>query len=520
MKDDLKQYLDLFETEAKEYIQTLNNTLVELEKKPEDQDLLYTVMRVAHTLKSMMATMDFNSLAELCHKMEDFFDAARNNKLVLTKDLTSVLFKCVDILEEGVKKVLADEKEPDTKALVSKLQIILEEKKSSEDLGDKITEKIEGKETEIEEIKDINVSVERLDKLMGLMEELIITKMHLNDIDQKENYAKLKAEVERFERVSEELQYHITQARMVEVGYLFNRFPRMMRDLASKSGKELDLEVEGSEIKLDRNIIDELSEPLVHLLRNAVDHGIEKEGKITLNARREKNSAIIEVSDTGKGIDIEKVKGIALDKGIVSEEELAQMEERKIMELIFDPMLSTKEEVSDVSGRGVGMSAVKQKIEALNGVIRIESTSGEGTKFVLELPLTLAIIKALLVRVKDHIYAIPVNYIDRSVSFEKENIKKAADQKVAILEEDDIPLLDLKDHFGIEDGKKNKDGTLTVIVNKDTDRLGLIVDELIQEEEIIVKSLSSLLKERKEFSGVTVLGDGRSVLILDIQNLI
>ncbi|EKD63516.1 MAG: hypothetical protein ACD_51C00264G0002 [uncultured bacterium] len=519
MNNDLKQYMGLFETESKKYIQDLNNNLVKLEKDPKNQNLLYEIMRFSHSLKGMNATMGFHKLQELCHKMEDIFDAARKGKLDITKEVTSVVFEALDVLELGLKKVMKEEAEPETQEMVSKLENSAKQSgTTTENIAD-IQKKEPAQQIEVEEIKEVTVSVERLDTLMGLMEDMVTLEMRLSEIDKTKNYKNVSVEIDKLKRITQEIQYNVTQARMVQVGYLFQRFPRMVRDLASEQGKEIEFEVEGDDIKLDRNIIDELSEPLVHLLRNSVDHGIEKTGKIRLVARREKNTAIIELSDNGKGLDLVKIKKVAIDKKIVTKEEADSLDEKGIINLIFDPLLSTKDEVTDVSGRGVGMAAVKSKMEALNGVIHIETKLGEGTKFTLELPLTLAIIKALLVGVEDEIYAIPLNYIDRNVYFSNKEIKKAADSKVGILEGDDIPLVSLANVFGIKKTKEEKDKVLAVVVRKGDGRVGLVIDRLIQEQDIIVKPLSKLFKGRKEFGGITVLGDGRSVLIIDVQNL-
>ena len=525
MNNDLKQYLGLFGTEAKGHIQNLNTLLVKLEKSPTDQAILYEIMRAGHTLKGMNATMGFAALQELGHKIEDIFDAARKGTLSITKIIIDKTLNAVDVMEDGIKKVLNGEAEPDTKQISEEMQNLFT---SASQASAGVAPKVEIKEdipvfpkkkVEIEKIKDINVPVERLDKLMNLAEELIISKMHFNLIDQEKNYKNLRLEIDKLERLSQEFEYHITQSRMVEVGQIFGRFPRMIRDLAIASGKDISLEIEGEEIKLDRNIVDELGEPLVHLLRNAVDHGISKSGTIRLVAKRDKNIAVIEVSDNGGGLDLERIKQVAIEKKIATEEEIKKFDDKKVMELIYHPLLSTSEKVTEISGRGVGMAAVKSKVEALNGLILIESEKGKGTKFSMQLPLSLAIIQALLVKVGDQHYAIPTSFIERNVNFEPHKIKKGADVHIAILDGEDVPLLYLHDQFKIEKSA-DKQNTLAVIASIGRDKVGLVVDEIIQEGEMVVKSLSKLLRSRKEFSGITILGNGKTVLILDVQNLI
>jgi len=522
MTTDLSQYLKLFETESKDNIQELNADLVKLEKDPKDSDVLYNLMRISHTLKGMCATMGFENLAELCHAMEDFFDAARNGKLVVDEKIADALFESLDGISTGIEKVIKKEKEPDYSKMLSKLRSFFETKANkSEPKADKPKPKVEKSEptVELETIKDIKVSVERLDTLMNLMEELIVLKLHLNEVEKKQSYQDLKNGLDKLDRLTDEMQFHVSQARTMEVGYLFNRFPRMVRDLSKNEGKEVELMIEGADLELDRTIIDELGEPLVHLLRNAVDHGIEKKGTVTLTDKREKNFAIIEVADDGQGIDPKKVKAAALDKGIINEDKAARMDDVALVQLIFHPKLSTRKKVTDISGRGVGMAAVKSKVQEMNGTVDVRSKIGEGSTFTLKLPLTLAIIQALLVKVGSEIFALPITYIERNVNFGKDSVKKAADSLVAILDEDNVPLIDLRDLFSLDKSERGEE-YLTVVVSYGDKRIGLVVDDTLSEEEIIVKPLTSILKKEKEFAGVTVLGDGRLVLILDIPNLV
>ncbi|MBU2524683.1 chemotaxis protein CheA [Patescibacteria group bacterium] len=527
MKDDLMQYIGLFETEAREYLQDLNMELVKAEKNPDDAGVLYNLMRISHNVKGMCATMGLNKMTELCHEMESYFDAARKGEIKLVKEVNDLIFKGIDALENGVKMVVASEPEPETAELSSKLNKFLKDKKANSqgDLSAQniLEEKMGEKETaSIEKIKDIKVSVKRLDKLMNLMEEMIILRMRLGDMVKNKKYDNLSYAARDFEKLSDELQYNVMQSRMVEVGYLFNRFPRMVRDLAGEGNKEIELIIEGGDIELDRSIIDELGEPLVHLIRNAIDHGLDKKGTIKMVAKRERNNIVIEISDDGKGIDVESVKRIAVQKGLFGEDVVGKMNDNEIMELIFDPMLSTKQHVTDVSGRGVGMSAVKKKIEELNGEIIIESKKGEGTTFKLVLPLTMAIISSLLVRVSDELFAIPANYVNKSHKFANDQIKKVADERVAIWGDNDVALLDLAKYFDIEknDKERDKNGVLTVIAEQAGNIMGLVVDEVVREEEIIVKPLSLMIRGSKAFAGVATLGDGKVVLILDVPNLI
>lgn len=522
MNEDLSKYLGLFETEAKQNLQDLGNEFVKLEKDPTNEEVLYNIMRMAHTLKGMSGTMGFKNLSSLCHGMEDFFDRARKKELSVSKNNIDGALKYLDIIDGKIHEAIETKSDPNIDGLLDKSKELLKSTESpttdSKSQEVPTSPKEPSAKEEIEKITEINVDVKVLDNLVGLLEDLITTKLHFKEIAESQKYENLKYENNKLERVCNDLQYNITQARMTECGYLFNRFPRMIRDIAREAGKEVELEIEGSDIRMDRNIIDELGEPLVHLLRNAVSHGIKEKGKISIIARREKDSAIIEIKDDGEGINLEKVKVQAAKLGIASQEQLNTLSDQEVINLIFDPRLSTNEGVDDVSGRGVGMSVVKSKLAELNGTIKTKTAKGEGTTFILQLPLSLAIIKALLIRVEDQVYAVPVSAVERSVKFEEADIKKAIDQPIAILDDEDIPLIDLREYFHL-DGENSKDKKLTLIVDIGTQRVGLVVDELIREEEIIVKAMPPHMGGEKAFSGVSVLGNGKTILILDIQNL-
>lgn len=504
-------------SEAKEILELLNNSLVALEKTPQDQKLLYELMRGSHTLKSSSKAMGYNQLAELFHVMEDFFDASRKGSVVLDKKLNDLLFSCFDTLAQAIRLIEKGGKEPDT----SKLQKLLKQTFSE---VKKETPVVEGTELArrpelFEPIKEIKVETKKLDILMNLAEELLICKMRFEEIDNKKNYTSLKSLINQLSKLASEIQYRTTEARMVSLSHLFNRFPRMVRDLAVEENKKIDLVIEGQDLELDRTIIDELAEPLVHLLRNAVDHGIQTQGIITLTAKRTKNFSIIEIADNGAGIDFAKVKQAAINRKIITSKEITQ---ESLRNLIYHPQLSTKEKVTEVSGRGVGLAIVKERVEALGGQVSFETKIGQGTKFILELPLTLAIIEALLVKAGKKTFAIPSNSIERSVYIMPDQIKKGLDVPVAVLNKNDIPLLDLASHFKLKDSQKmvlDKQITAVIII-REKGPLGVVVDELINEEEITVKPLPRLIKAGKGIAGSTILGDGQVALILDTATLL
>lgn len=378
----------------------------------------------------------------------------------------------------------------------------------------------------------IRVDIDRLDKLMNLVGELVINKTRLAQIGRGSDNPALSETVEQMDRVFIDLQNLVMKVRMVPIEQVFNRFPRMVRDLAKDLNKEIDLEIIGQETELDRTVIDEIGDPLVHLLRNSVDHGVEtpqereENGKppmavVKLSARHEGNHVIIEVSDDGKGIDPERIKEKAVEKGLILLSEAEAMDETDAVNLVFAAGFSTAEKVSDVSGRGVGLDAVRSKIEALSGECRIFSKPSIGTTFRIQLPLTLAIIQALLVRVSNETYAIPLSFIDETTSIFPSDIKQVQDQETMVLREHVLPLLRLETAVGLPARKwQPADELLVVVVRRGGRALGLLVDELVGQQEVVIKSLGELVGGLQGIGGATILGDGTVALILDISTLV
>lgn len=392
--------------------------------------------------------------------------------------------------------------------------------------------------------KTVRVDVERLDALMNLVGELVIDRARLEDIIRKLQESKEVAHLRalladtttHIGRVTNELQMEIMKARMLPLAEVFNRFPRMVRDLARNFGKEIDFVIEGEDTELDRSLIEEITDPLIHLLRNAVDHGIEPpeerialgkppRGRILLKAYQEENSVVILVQDDGRGIDVEKIRKKALALGLATQEELARMSDREAIEFIFYSGFSTNEKVTDVSGRGVGMDIVRRNIERVNGQVHVESERGKGTTFFLRLPLTLAIIRALLVRVNGAIYSIPLADVVEIEKIEKKNTYWVNKTLTSLFRGKALPLLRLQDLLEgrkaeYEEGMEIPDVLYTVVVNTARVLAGLVVDEIVGEQEIVIKSLGSYIGDVRGLGGATILGDGRVSLIVDVASLL
>lgn len=375
----------------------------------------------------------------------------------------------------------------------------------------------------------IRVSIANLDKIMNLVGELVINKGRLLQISQQHNIPELKEATGTLDKSISSLQNEVMQTRMVKIERVFSKFPRMVRDLSRKLDKNIDFAIEGQDTELDRTILDEISDPLVHLVRNSVDHGIEpseerskagksKTGHIKLSARREKNNVIIEIEDDGKGLDLELLKKKSLEKGLLSQSEIDNLTDDEVRMLIFVPGFSTKEKVTEISGRGVGMDAVKAAVEKLGGKVRVYSKLGEYTRVRIDLPPTVAIIKSLLIEVGPEIYAIPISNVVKALSVDNDDYKLVKGTPLLYVKNKLIPIIELKETFNVECKKLDKE--IAIIVEKENEEVGLIVDSIIDQQEIVIKPLTNIFSNSKGFSGVTILGDGRVIPILDVSTLI
>ena len=380
----------------------------------------------------------------------------------------------------------------------------------------------------------VRVDMRRLDELMNLAGELVINRTRLEEIGTKHKLKDLTEALTRVSQISNTLQNVVMQVRMVPVEQLFERFPRMVRDLSKKLNKKINLVVEGKETEMDRTVIDEIGDPMVHLIRNSIDHGIElpeeriakgkpEVGTITLIARHEGNNVLIEVKDDGKGVDPTIVGRKAVEKGMFTQEQINKMSPEDIQKIIYLPGFSTAATVSDISGRGVGMDAVKAKLEDLNGVLELESKVNEGSKVTIKLPLTLAILPALMVRIGKEVFAIPLGSVQETMDINKSDINIVQHQEVTLLRGDVLPIIRLRNMLNVpttEEERKaldaKEDEISIVVCASGEKRAGFMVDELVGQQEIVIKSLGNLLSGIPGIMGATMRGDGDVALILDI----
>jgi len=573
---DLSQFKDAFVAEARENLQSLNTALVRLEKNSSDQETLKEIFRISHTLKGMSATMGYENITKLTHKMEDVLDKIRKGEATPGRKLVDTIFSCLDTLETLVNEVEnTNTANTDPTLIIGQLEDILtatdtgnniqisdhsqqnqsvsqntrqqeevsstpiitasasspEEKDTKTDKPSNTITTVKEEDKKSQSATTIRVNISHLDAMMNLVGEMVIAKAQLEQIARKHKIEELTSTLEQFDRIAIDLQGAVLKTRMVPIHQIFDRYPRMMRDIARKLNKEINFEIYGSDIEIDRLLLDEINEPLVHLLRNAADHGIETLeerkktnkspiGKIILEARRERGHISIIVSDDGKGMDPAKIRRKAIERNIINETEAAKISDEDAYYLICDPRFSTAEKITDISGRGVGMDVVKSMIESFNGRLFIKSQKGSGSTFILELPLSMAIISSLLVKVKNETYAIPLNNITEIISLPANEIKTIENREVILLRNEVLPLIRLGNKLGIKNTDNGKKTIYALRIETQGKTAAISVDELIGRKEIVIKTLSGIVKHSKGLSGATITGDGTVVLILDISSFI
>jgi len=444
----------------------------------------------------------------------DMIVIIKKNKEDLVQAITSI---------SDIDKVIIKDFMPKTPSVEEKPKEMKEEEVKVEEKA------AEEKKTKKKLTQTVRVDIDKLDTLMNLMGELVIARSRIVDTLKKYNIKEVDESLAQLSRITLDLQNIVMKIRMVPIAFVFNRFPRMVRDLSKKMGKEVNFIIKGEETELDRTFVEEIGEPILHLLRNAIDHGIESKeeriakgkppiGTIVLSARHEGNNVVIEIQDDGRGMDRDKIVKRAIEMGLIDELKASTLPDEKVFEFLFMPGFSTKEDVSEVSGRGVGMDVVKNVVESLNGSVSIESQKDVGTKVTIRLPLTLAIIQALLVKVDNYVYAIPIANIDSTLMVSKDDIQTVQDKEVIVIRGEVIPIYRLWEVLEIPH-ETEEEAMNTVIIRIGNRKYGLVVDKLLGQEDIVIKSLGKMFSDVKEFSGAAILGDGSIALILDVSSI-
>ncbi|MBN2797004.1 MAG: chemotaxis protein CheA [Clostridia bacterium] len=495
-------------------------------------------------LKAARAFIIFNSLENhgevlLSHpSAEDIEDENFDNEfevLYVTKESEEGIKKIFDSISEidhidiEIEDNLPEEVAPavEAKKSVAKAVVEMSEDHESNDDG-----AMQGKSNKSKTSKTVRVDIDRLDNLMNLVSELIIVKTSMEEHDSDKSKNNMADAVEYLERITTSLHDAVMKVRMVPVERVFNRFPRMVRDLAKDLNKKIKLVMTGQETEVDRTVVDEIADPLIHLIRNSIDHGIESQddralrgkpnyGTVNLRAYPEGNNVVIEVEDDGNGIDPKKIAAKVVSKGLMTDKEVENLSDKEIQNLLFLPGFSTAEVVTDLSGRGVGLDVVKSKIALLGGSVDILSDVGKGSKFVIRLPLTLAIIQALMIFLDEEKYALPLNNISEITTIKSSSISLLQNQEVVLYRDKTLPIIRMKEVLELRspEEREEREELTVVIVRKGSELAGLVVDSLIGQQEIVIKSLGSYLKGIPAIAGATILGNGGVALIVDPNQL-
>lgn len=581
MKSKESEYRELFQSEALENFEELNRLFTDLENDHNDIHAINSIFRIVHTLKGNAMGMGFNDIAALTHVMEDVMGAVQQGAMALNKDLFDSLFKANDKLGALIDALKTNEK-VSYLGIKTKLFVLLEKhaktqetkaetEPSSEET--KPTDSAPVEKTQVEESIPVPISeptapdtpyksdkpqavrseitftdviqipVKKMDELMTLVGQLIIERDRLITLNSTDG--KRTTEFEGLQRITSDLQYGVMNARMVQVGFLFNKFHRIVRDVASIESKNVSLVLQGTECEIDRNILKIMSDAMIHLVRNAVSHGIEasstrkqkgkpEKGTIILSSHYEKDNVVIEVADDGNGIDANIIRRKIVEKGLVSKELAQHLSDDEVIMYIFEPGFSNAEKITEISGRGVGMDVVKKAAESIGGQIGVDTEVGMGTTIRLILPSSMALKGALLFELDQQEYAVALSYTEAVISLYKSDIHRITDGLMAQYLEQTIPIVFLKDIMRLEHlADCQKDGVLhqsfesypedekldVIVLSYAGKLLGVVVDRLLQQKEIIEKSMVKPLEKTKMLSGTTILGNGKVCLVIDVTTI-
>jgi two-component system chemotaxis sensor kinase CheA len=575
-----QELLEGFLTETTELLEKVDDDLLMLEKAPGDMELLNRIFRSVHTVKGAASFLEFELLVKVTHKSEDVLNRLRKGELAVDNKIMDAILEAIDLVKllvddikkdniverplDGtlarLEKVLGDKQEeappppagqdpvPETSSLPESEIEAPEPAETAEATAD-IPQRVEPESASAGQQSSVNkdaqdkstlrVDVKRVDDLMNQVGELVLERNRMSHLNNDclgrtnndtfaDEFGKL---VKRISFITSELQMQVLKMRLVPVGTVFRKFPRIVRNLARDLGKQVELKIFGEETELDRSVVDEIGDPLIHLVRNALDHALESAedrlaagkplvGCITLSARHEGNNIIISIKDDGRGLDPEKISAKALEKGVVTADQLALMSQKEIFDLIFLPGFSTKEKVSDLSGRGVGMDVVKTNVRKLNGIIDIKSEMGKGSEIILRLPLTLAIIQSLMVEIEGETYSIPLSAVIETLRVRQDEFCSVGGREVLRLRKTALPLMRLQQRFAISGAEIDREFLYIVVVGIAEKRLGLVVTRLLGQQEVAIKSLGNYLADVPGIAGSTILGDGKVALIVDPAKLI
>lgn len=523
--------------EALEYYDSMSRHLSELERNPNAGPALNELFRLMHNLKANARAMGFTDLGEVAHHLETLFGLVRDQARTFSGSLIPVVFTAVDVMGSMIRAVGANEPLPDATALLENLdRLVRGEEPVLEAVATPETEAESNRKMELSDL--VYIQVKKLDKLLNLVGELVIDRDRIMTLAQEIGHPALLATAQHLFRISDDLQYSVMDARLVGVGVLLNKFPRVVRDVATAEAKEVALTLSGQDVQIDRNILQIITDALLHLVRNAVSHGLETTaqrqqagkpviGQLNLLALTERDDVLIQVRDDGRGIDTEAVRRKIVERGLATAGVAATLDEQAVWAFLFEPGFSMAQKVTDISGRGVGLDVVKLALDSLGGQLRVESQLGVGTTFTLVLPTSIAVKGALLVEVDERPYAVPLMHTDTVLALQPAQISVVGGVLVTHLHEQAVPLVPLRLLLHDEGPetlplatKADLHGPQQVlVVNYNNRRLGLLVDRFIRQQNIVIKPLSKPLDTIDLFGGVTLLGSGQVCLVLDVPAL-
>lgn len=533
MSIDSREYRELFLLEANEHLQSINNELLAYEKD-NARERIDSIFRSVHTLKGMAATMGYENIRILCKSIENVLDAIRSNNILFSKEIADILFTCFDLLNRLVNDENAS---IDVSSYVKRLEDLLNDRSNANasniNSSGISSNAVSSDASSLQEKlpTTITVKLEDLDRLVDLVGELIIAKMRLENLFNSNDRIALT----QFDRLISELQFHVMKLRLVPLSMIFNRLPRLVRDTASRLGKEVRLEIEGSEIEIDRSIMQAISDPLVHIIRNAIDHGIEmpeerlrngkdRVGLVRVIASRMGERISISINDDGKGIDVDALKAKAVEKGLIIKEEADAMSDEDALKLLGTPGLSTAKQVTDISGRGVGMDVVFKQVSRFGGYVSIKSSKGLGTSIAINIPLNVSIISALMVYVNEERYIIPSPNVVRTLKVNARDVIHVHGKRVIRVKDKDdvyehiIPIYDMSYLVGINSiNNGNCSEYNIVVVDINGRHVGLVVDRFEYMKEVVVKRI---VGADGGFTEATIPSDGAPVLIVDVTKLL
>lgn len=557
--DEMDEIINEFVIEAEEILEGLDPLFVELEQRGQDAEIINEIFRGMHTLKGAAGFLGFQNIVDVAHRAETILKKLREGEMVISPEITDAILKATDVLRLLISHVKTKEEvKEDISPVLNLLDSVLSQPsdvqiqkiKAEEERREEIKESIKPEEEEKiikpeetvsqipkekeKEVATLRVDVSRIDKVMDLAGEIVLARNRLLNLANKleakyggdENVESLIETTAFLDRVTSDLQLAVMKMRMQPLQKVFVKFPRMVRDLARNLGKDIELEIRGEDTEVDKSVIENIGDPLVHIIRNSIDHGIEspdermakgkpEKGKILIDAYQKGTQIVIDIIDDGKGIDVEAVKAKAITRGLITVDEAEKLSEDAIINLIFLPGFSTKDVSTEVSGRGVGMDVVKSNVAKLNGYVEIFTEKDKGTTFRISLPLTLAIIQAMMIQVGEETYAVPQSMIEETLRVYVSQLKEVSGQKVLTIRDRVLPVFILNELLGVF-GDSASEKKYILVASVGERRFCIAVDAVLGQEEIVIKTINGIDSEACGIMGATITGDGKVVLILDL----